>query len=155
MAKEFNPNRENLLTLDQLILDVKSKKDKLIKTKIGIQNSLSETKDKYKDVEFEGAEFYKIKETRFNLKKAVGSVEIKIKTLNEELIFKNKLRNEIIFHLKHNKSLEGKEDLDKIINSLLYLKKKYSEFTKDRTRISSLRIMASEFEGEIDKILKT
>jgi len=70
------------------------------------------------------------------------------------LIYKNQLKNEIEFYLKNNKRLEGKEDLDKITNKILALKNKYSDFTKDRTRIASLRIMASEFIDELEKLLK-
>lgn len=151
--KEFNPTRKDLLNLEQLILDAKAKKDNLIKTKISLQNSLSESKKRYKEVEFESEEFNEVKEKRSKLKKAVSQIEIKIKNINEELIVKNKMKNEVVFHLKHNKSLEGKEDLEKITNKINLLINKYSEFTRDRTRISSLRIMASEFQEELKKLL--
>lgn len=154
MEKEFNPNKKDLLMIDELILQIKAKKNALVSRKMSLQNSLSELKNKYKDVDFESKDFKRIKNTRQNVKEHLNGIELKIKALNDELIFKNKLRLEIEFHLKHNKRLEGREDLDKITNKILALKIKYSDFTKDRTRIASLRIMASEFIDELEKLLK-
>lgn len=154
MTNEFNPSKKDLLLVEQLILDVKSKKNKLIKTKIGLQNQLSQLQEKYKEVDYQGNEFNKIKSKRVDVKTAVTNLDIKIKSLNDELNVKNKLKNEIVFHLKHHKSLEGKEDLDKVILKIKDLKKKYSAFAKDRTRISSLRIMASEFMDELENVIK-
>lgn len=151
---DFNPTKKDLLLIDQLLLDIKSKKNAFINRKISLQNSLSQLKDKYKNVPFEGKEFKRIKNTRQNVKEHLHGIELKIKTLNDELIYKNKLRLEIEFHLKHNRRLEGKEDLDRITSKILSLKVKYSDFTKDRTRIASLRIMASEFIDELEKLLK-
>lgn len=154
MEKEFNPTKKDLLMIDELILEIKAKKNALVSRKMSLQNSLSELKNKYKDVDFESKDFKRIKNTRQNVKDHLNGLELKIKALNDELIFKNKLRLEIEFHLKHNKRLEGREDLDKITSKILALKIKYSDFTKDRTRIASLRIMASEFIDELEKLLK-
>lgn len=154
MEKEFNPTKKDLLMIDELILEIKAKKNTLVNRKMSLQNSLSELKNKYKDADFESKDFKRIKNTRQNVKEHLNRLEIKIKALNDELIFKNKLRLEVEFHLKHNKRLEGREDLDKITNKILVLKIKYSDFTKDRTRIASLRIMASEFIDELEKLLK-
>jgi chromosome segregation ATPase len=154
MNNELNATKKDLLLVEELILRIKSKKDALVKRKINLQNSLSDLKDKYKGVEYKGDKFNEIKNTRDNLKEQFNRIELEIKSLNEELLFKNKLKAEIEFHLKHNKQIEGREDLDKIIDKVGKLKVKYSNFTKDRTRIASLRIMASEFIGELESLLK-
>lgn len=154
MEKEFNPTKKDLLMIDELILSIKAKKNVLINRKISLQNSLSQLREKYTDVDFKSKDFHRIKNTRQNVKEHLNGIELKIKALNDELIFKNKLRLEIEFHIKHNKRLEGKEDLDRIINKILLLKTKYSDFTKDRTRIASLRIMASEFIDELENLIK-
>lgn len=154
MEKEFNPSHKDLLLIDELILDIKSKKNTLIGRKISLQNSLSELKNKYKDVVFGSNDFKRIKNTRQNVKDHLNRIELQIKALNDELKFKNKVKLEVEFHLNNNKRLEGKEDLDKITARIISLKIKYADFTKDRTRIASLRIMASEFIDELEKLLK-
>lgn len=154
MSKDFNPTKKDMLLIDGLILEIKAKKNALVKRKIELQNSLSQLKNKYKDVDFGSKDFKRIKDTRDNVKNHLNGIELKIKALNEELIYKNKLRLEIEFHIKHNKQLEGKEDLDRIVNKIISLKVKYSEFAKDRTRIASLRIMASEVIDELNSLLK-
>lgn len=88
------------------------------------------------------------------MKNHLNNLELKIKGLNDELLFKNKLRLEIEFHLKHNKRLEGKEDLDRVINKITAMRTKYNEFAKDRTRISSLRVLALEFVSDLEALLK-
>lgn len=152
MEKEFNPTMKDLLMLDSLILEIKSKKNKLIDRKLVIQNSLGQYKDKYKDVTFKSKEFDVIKAKREGLKQAFNKIELEIKNLNDELIFKNKLRLEVEFHIKNN--ISSTPDMDKMKTKLLLMKKKYSDFTKDKTRVASLRIMAAEFVDKIDKILK-
>jgi len=154
MEKEFNPTKKDLLMIDGLILDIKAKRSALIKRKMDLQNSLSHLKNQYKDVDFNSKEFKGIKNTRQKLKECFNKIELEIKGLKDELDFKTKLRNEIEFHLAHNKSLEGKEDLDKLTAKIRILKLKYSNFTKDRTRIASLRVMASEIFDELDNLLK-
>jgi hypothetical protein len=99
-------------------------------------------------------EFFTIKAKRIKVKEKLITIDLKIRELNIELSFKNTLKLEIEYYLKHNRSLEGKEDLKKIEGKLKELKKKYKDFAKDRTRIASLRIMASELTEEIDKILE-
>lgn len=151
---EFNPTKQDLFMIEGRILEIKARRDSLIKRKIIIQNALSENKNRYKDVSYQGKEFKKIKDNRQGLKDSFNKIELELKGIKEELNFKNKLRQEVEFHLAHNKSLEGKEDLEKIIGKVRALKLKYSNFTKDRTRIASLRVMASEFIDELESLLK-
>jgi len=140
--------------IDGLILEIKNKKNTLIQRKVNLQIALSKARNEYKDVDFNSKDFKRIKNNRQNLKECFNIIELEIKSLNEELAYKNKLRGEIEFHLAHNKSLEGKEDLDKITKRIHALKVKYSNFTKDRTRIASLRVMASEVLEELENLLK-
>lgn len=154
MKEEFNPTKKDLFNLEQTIIELKGKKSILIKSKISNEAQLRKFKEKYQNVDFESKEFFEIKQKRSNLKKAATSFELKIKKINEELRVKNRLKNEVKHFLSTKKSLEGGEDLERVIKKLEILKKKYKDFTKDRTRISSLRIMASEFVSEIEKILK-
>lgn len=155
MSKEFNPTKKDLLIIDSLILDIKSKKNALVNRKMSLQNSLTQLRDKYRDVAFESKDFNRVKNTRLNVKNHLNGIELKIKALNDELMFKNKLRLEIEFHIKHNKSIETKEDIEKILRKLNILKTKYNNFSKDRTRIASLRVMACEFIDELNDLIET
>lgn len=154
MQKDFNPTKQDLLTLDELILNIKSKKNKLIITKMSFHNTLSELRSNYENTAFNSKKFHEIKKNRQEIKNHLNAVELQLRSLNEELNFKNKLRLEVEYFLTNNKSLEGKEDLDKISRKITALKTKYTAFTKDRTRIASLRIMAAEFIDELDALIK-
>jgi len=154
MSDTFNPTKENLHTIESLILDIKQKRNDYINRKVSLQNSLSQLRDKYREVEQGSKDYHRIKNTRQNVKNHLNNLELKIKGLNDELLFKNKLRLEIEFHLKHNKRLEGKEDLDRVINKITAMRTKYNEFAKDRTRISSLRVLALEFVSDLEALLK-
>lgn len=152
---EFNPTKKDLLLIDELILNIKAKKQILVGRKMSLENSLRQLAEKYKEVSFKSKDFNRIKTTRSNIKTHLNGIELQIKSCNEELIFKNKLRNETDFHVRHNKNRDHSDEINKVINKLSLLKTKYSDFTKDRTRIASLRVMASEFIDEIETIIKT
>ena len=151
---EFNPTEKDLLTIDSLILEIKRKKTGLINKKMVLQNSLSFEKDERKKHDIKSDKYREHSIQVNGLKHELNTIELEIKALNEELIFKNKLRNEIVFHIKNCKKLEGKEAIEKITLKVEQLQKKYRQFAKDRTRISSLRIIANEFVDELDGILK-
>lgn len=148
----FNPTHRDLYNIESLILDIKTKKNKLVKTKIGLQNRLSNLRAMYENVEYKSDDFYKIKDTRKEVKLSVANIELEIKNINEELNLKNRLKNEIIHFLKEKSKPETSDDINKLLDRLDILKKKYKEFAKDRTRIASLRIMASEFVDELEKL---
>lgn len=154
MSSDFNPTRKDLLLIEQLILDIKSKRNNVINRKINLQNSLSILQAKYKDLTHNSEAFKKNKDDRQRLKNICNELEIKIKSFNEEINAKNKLKNEVEYHLKHNKNLDGREDLDKLIMRITLLTQKYGNFAKDRTRIASLRVMASEVKEELENLLK-
>lgn len=154
MKKEFNPTKQDLLMVESLLLNLKNKKNELVTRKINIQNSLSSCHDKYKNTDFNGREFLKIKEQRVKLKSIFNEIELELRKVNEEINFKRKLQLEIQFFLKNNNTLETSEDLNKLDIKIKDLIKKYKSFAKDRTRISSLRVMASEIVEELENLHK-
>lgn len=137
---EFNPNKKDLLNIESLILDIKNKKNDLVNRKMQMENSISNMHDKKK---------------KQSIKKVLHEVELSIKAANEELNYKNKLRLEVEHHIKHNHTRDRSTETEETINKLNALKKKYADFTKDRTRIASLRVMASEFITELETIIRT
>ena len=154
MNTDFNPTRKDLLKVDELILSLKNKKNKLVHRKVSVEKQLGDLNELYRSIIFNSAEFNAVKAKRASLKLIATGIELEIQSMNEELGFKNKLRQEVEFYLKNNKRPEAIEDFDRIEIKLKDLKKKYALFAKDRTRISSLRVMASEFIEELEKLLK-
>jgi len=147
---EFNPTAKDLFNLDEKIIELKANKQKLIGSKISVEGSLSILANKYNKVEFGGTEFYKIKDDRQKLKTEANQIEMKIRKINEEIAYKVKLKQEIEFHLKGKKASVPD---DKVVRQLKNLKEKYNSFAKDKTRVSSMRIMASEFRDELEEII--
>lgn len=150
---EFNPTYEDLKNIDTKLIEIKQKKNKLVARKMKLQDSLSKYSEKYKAIDFNSSEFKSNKITRQSLKEQMSLVELDIKSFNEELAFKNKLRLEVVHFLKHSPKAKS-DDVERMTKQLVGLKNKYQDFTKDRTRIASLRIMASEFISELEKIMK-
>lgn len=154
MSNGFTPTKKDLLMVEELIIDLKKKKGDYVNRKISLQNSLSQLKEKYKDVDHNSKDFYRVKNTRQKVKDHLNGLEMTIKKLNDELSFKTKMKLEIDFYLRHNKSLETKEDIDRVVAKTTALKDKYQNFAKDRTRISSLRVLALEFVEDLNGLLK-
>jgi hypothetical protein len=151
---EFKPTKSDLLNIESRILDIKKSRNDLIARKRIIEYALSQLKSKYGDVEFMKPEFRKIKQDRLGLKDEFNKIELEIKGLNDEIIYKNKLKLEVEFYLRNNSQPVNDENSAKLINRLTLLRQKYSDFSVDKTRIASLRIMASELTREIDIIMK-
>ncbi len=154
MENEFKPTRADLSTIHDRLSELALKKAKLIDRKMVVQQGLSVYREKYLNVEYMGSEFNKIKESRANLKSELNYLESEIKKIKDEVAFKNRLKNEIDQYLKTNRTpLEQSDILKKITDRLNQLKKRYAEFSTDRTRVASLRVMASEFRDDLEKIL--
>jgi len=153
MNNEFNPTYEDLKNIDTKLLEIKAKKNKHINRKMELQDQLSKYGDKYKTVDFNSSEFNSTKVTRQALKEQLSLIELEIKSCNDELNYKNKLRLEVMHFLKHSPKAKSDES-ERIIKQLIGLKNKYQDFNKDRTRIASLRIMAAEFIFELERIIK-
>ena len=150
---DFNPTYEDLKNIDTKLIEIKQKKTKLVARKMELQDSLSKYAGKYKVVEFNSSEFKSTKITRQALKDEMSLCELEIKSCNEELNYKNKLRLEVVHFLKNSPKSKSDES-ERIIKQLIGLKNKYQDFNKDRTRITSLRIMAAEFIFELERIIK-
>jgi hypothetical protein len=86
------------------------------------------------------------------LKNEASRVELEIKILNEEIRFKTQLRLEVDNHVRTREKKSQNVD-EKFIVKLTQLKEKYSSFSKDKTRIASMRIMAAEIRDDFDSLL--
>ena len=146
MEDTFKPTKKDLLNLDALLLAIKNRKDTLVNRKINLEHTLNRMSVN----ELNSREG---RERRNKIKKILGEIELEIRKVNEERKYKNSVRLEAEQYIKHNK--DNEPHLAKVIYDLTMLKGKYREFTKDRTRIASLRIMATEFADELDIIIKS
>ena len=150
--KDFNPTKKDLLNLESLILNARTTKNEYVNRKRSLENSLGLIKEKMKGFNIHSKEYKKAKNTLQNIKTHLGGIEIKIKDCNNEINYKNKVKLEVEHHVRNSK-VSGNEIVDKIVNELIQLKNKYNDFTKDRTRIASLRIMSSEFVSDLEKVI--
>lgn len=147
---EFNPTAKDLLNLDEKLIELKSQKRELITAKVNAERTLSVLQGKYNGLAYNSEEFMKVKADRNAVKKDYLQVELQIRKINEEIAFKANLRNEVQFHLSGKK---GSIITDKAVRQIIQLKEKYNSFAKDRTRVSSMRIMAAEVRDELEKII--
>lgn len=152
MTDVFNPTAKDLLLLDEKIIELKAQKRKLITDKVNAERTLTVLQGKYAGLVYNGPEFMKVKEDRNAVKADYLKVELAIRKINEEIAYKTSLKNEVQFHISGKKSIPIN---DKAVRQLIALKEKYNSFAKDRTRVSSMRIMASEIRDELEKIIDT
>lgn len=146
MEDNFKPTKKDLLNLDALLLVIKNRKNTLVNRKMNLEHTLN----RMSVSELNSREG---RERRNKIKKILAEIELEIRKVNEERKYKNSVRLEAEQYIKHNKDSEP--HLDRVIYDLTMLKGKYRDFTKDRTRIASLRIMATEFADELDNIIKS
>ncbi|UFK27480.1 hypothetical protein [Elizabethkingia phage TCUEAP2] len=152
---EFVFSKKDLLIIENKVLELKNEKQLLVKRKLEIQSSLSHSQLQYEKVSFKSKEFNENKERRLLLKNSLSDIEMKIKSINLTIKENTNKRIEIEHWISQNRDvLDSSKDLDNILNKIKLLKIKYKDFAKDRTRISSLRVLANEFIEELDKILK-
>ncbi len=138
---------EEKINIERSVLLLKSKKNTLVTRKIKLQEELGNLRDK-RDYEICSNELNTIYIDRKVLKNELHNLEIEIKDINLSIKKKNILANEVT--IIENASVKQHP----IVNEIESLRSKYREFSKDYTRINSMRIMATEFEQSLEKIIK-
>jgi len=122
-------------TIDDLewkILELKAQRKNQVDNKLRVQAKLSTATEEEKP----------------ELKLEAGKVEKKISDLNQTIKKMN------VMHTEALRMLGSDTKRSKSVESQLYiLIKKYRSFAKDRTRISSLRVMANEISDELENIV--
>ena len=78
--------------------------------------------------------------------------QMEIKEVNLKIGTKRKLLIAVDNHLKKAKTNLDSENI--IVEKIEELKEKYSSFSADHTRISSMRVMAAEVVKELNAILR-
>jgi len=150
---DFNPTLENEVDLERSILDLKTKKAGYVGSKTQLQLDVANIKDILNNPNSTEYETKEATNMRVVTRNTLSQLEHQIKAVNLEIISKRKLLIAIASHLRNNKK-QIKSD-DKMINQLITLKEKYAAFASDNTRISSMRLMASQLTEELESIIKT
>ncbi len=153
MDDEESPQSE-LIALIKKITELRNEKNRLGQIKLKYQGQLGELTDQLRaggrvsDGRFQGVVLRQrqLKSKVLELEPKTAAVKLEIQKLaNRE----TELRLKIFGSLDKNFSTPG-ETLTARIQAL---RRKYNEFSSDSTRISSMRLMASQFAEELDKAL--
>lgn len=123
----------NRKQMEDEIIKLKNHKSNLIKAKTTIQNELAALKTNQFTKNYAS--------DRIKLCGQFNDVEQKIQSVNE------KLRNIAI--AKRDLPIDEKT----LIGSLVKMRDKYQEFAADKSRVTSMRFMASEFVAELNPII--
>ncbi len=148
---EFNPTEEDSVNLERSIIDLKSKKAAIVSRKMVKTLDTANTKELLSNPHIELDEFKNQSAIRIIQKAELQEIEAQIKEVNLEIGNKRKLLISIQSHLKTtSNSLKADENLT---NGIIELRDKYSDFAGDHTRVSSMRLMASNFTDELNNII--
>lgn len=149
---EFNPTTQNKVDLERSILSLKDKKACFVSQKIEYQETAGILKDKVNGLHNTEEGYDVAVAARTVNKRTLTSLETDIKEVNAEINKKHQLLLSVNHHLSIKKKLE-KGEL-KLLDAITSLKKEYLVFASDRSRISSMRAMASEVALKLENIIK-
>lgn len=138
---------EDALKVEQEIIQLKNLKTSYVNEKIGYQSKLSEYKDLLKGNEQRRPELVS---ERNKTKQDFNACELKIANVNLEIKQKRKLLDEINDSLRTAKKIGSSEGLR---SELTELKVRYQNFSKDLTRVASMRTMAAKFAQEVEVLI--
>ncbi len=153
MKKTFNPTINNQVDLERSILDLKINKNNLVNQKIKIQSQLTTIKENLKNPNYELIDYDKFLENKTNFINKLYQLENDIKKINIDIKTKRKLLIAVDAELKSKTNKELYKN--KLLDSIIELKAKYQKFSGDHTRVSSLRVLASDFTIQLENIIKT
>ena len=149
--KEFNPTSDNRVDLERDIMDLKICKNNLVNNKLKIQSELSNIKENLNNPHFDENDYINFKKDKLDKINNLFHIENDLKKVNDEMKAKRKLFIAVDDFLRNKKN--GEKYNNKIIEDIKRLKIKYSKFSSDHTRISSMRMMAADISLELDNII--
>lgn len=142
-------NNRNLLDVEAKIIELNEKKistnnerSRIQLVLADIKNDIKENKD-YKKTEKLYRERTQYLEQLKKCENDRNNIKLEIQKLS---ILKNEIKLEI-----HNDNFP---DISNLMQDLKDIKKYYLDFSADKSRVSSMRIMASEFVNKLDKLIK-
>jgi hypothetical protein len=147
----FNPTEENKIDLDSSINNLKARKSGLVFKKIKAQNEIAILKEILLNPTKNVEDYNEATHERGVLKEFLRGLEDGINTTNLEIKNKQRLALAINSHLNANS--DSSKEKSKLLKGILVLKDKYSTFSSDPTRVSSMRVMASIFNQEMEDLI--
>ncbi len=136
--------------IEEQIVKLQSQRDVFMLKKKELEGKLSELNGKVRSrTEYLSENDYQsIVRQQTSIKKQLNEIQPVLtdykKQISEKTILKEKLRNSL---RSDNKST--------ILDKVIILKDKYSDFASDSTRVSSMRTMASQICQELENIIKS
>lgn len=151
-AKKFT--KKDILIIEDKLFCLKQQKDEAVKRKLNLESSLSHHQNIYKNITHKGQEFNNNKQRRQIIKNELREIELVLSKIKVESKRLNLDKAAIDVYIRENGDiLNVSKDLDKLNIKIKNLISKYKKFAKDRTRISSLRVMASELVDELEELI--
>lgn len=142
-------NNRNLLDVEAKIIELNEKKiatnnerSRIQLVLADIKNDIKENKD-YKKTEKLYRERTQYLEKLKQCENDRNNIKLEIQKLS---ILKNEIKLDI--------NNDNFPDISNLMQDLKEIKKYYLDFSADKSRVSSMRIMASEFVNKIDKLIK-
>jgi len=138
-----------LIKIDQSITDLNTRKSTLSTQKKRLELELSTLNNRVRASDrLPKDEYAAICRKQRECKDKIFSIDDQITQINNEISKKHNLGQEVRVEIKKNKSEEIKTRLVK-------LRDDYLQFSSDATRVSSMRVMASQVAEQIEAIIKT
>ena len=147
---EFNPTHKDAADLEEVLYRLRQERTQIVGNKQVKQARASELNIILKDPKLTPTDIQEYSKERQRLRDDLTEIEGRIRENKEEISVKAHLLMNIRQHLK-GKKMEAQATIQ-VKNSLENLISKYKKFSVDRTRIASLRVMASEVVQELESV---
>ena len=137
----------DIFDLERAVLELNKQKDDLTSTKKRLELNLTGLKQRVSGKTLPQKEYDNICKEQNKINGLLLDLEMRIKIISSDITKKSILKDELKSELRLFSN-------DKIKTALIELRDHYMNFASDRTRISSMRAMASEISESIERIIK-
>lgn len=144
--------KNNIFDLRDAILPLTMKKEELVlkKREMEVKMAIYNTRIRTSTKKLPDSEYKSICRKQDKLRSDILEIEIQLNDLNNQI-----RKKEILIRNLNREGLEnGNQNAKSILDEIHKLKNKYIEFSSDSSRISSMRLMASQFIDDLENIIK-
>jgi chromosome segregation ATPase len=140
------------IKIERKIAELKSDRSKLVTRKGDLEVKMMELKHEVRTSSKQlPEERYKfITEKQLEYRQQILEIEKEMSSMKSEISRLSIVKDEIENDMFTTNSFNNNE----LLNSLLYLKNKYYDFSLDKTRIPAMRKMTQDFIDDLDKIVE-
>ncbi len=150
--KEQDFTNTDKIKIDKKIQELESKRCDLVLKKKEMEVNMMELKNEVRtSPTYLSEQRYKsITDKQVKCRQGILDIENEMNVVKAEISRLRIIRSEIDEDINSIKSFNSKE----LLNSLLYLKSKYYDFSLDKTRIPAMRKMTQEFIEDLDNLVE-